>query len=148
MPVPASPTGAYLVALTPEASEAIRAQEMNIPYVPFRVGRESRQYRWKETGLVGERRSSDPPNNDLYLTERDDIMNVSREHFQIERDATGFFLLDRGSACGTLVEGRLAGHGADPRQPLADHDVIIVGASGSKFVFKLRLESHAGSKPT
>jgi hypothetical protein len=148
MPVPASPTGAYLVALTPEAAESIRAQEMNIPFVPFRVGRESRMFRWKEAGLVGERRRSEPPNNDLYLLERDDLMNVSREHFQIERDADGFHLRDRGSACGTLVEGRLAGRGGEPRVPLGDHDVIIVGGSASRFIFKLRLESPDGAKPT
>src|SRR5512145_2127860 len=140
MSIPASPTGAFLVALTPEAAESIRAQEINIPFVPFRVGRESRQYRWKEVGLVGERRRSDPPNNDLYLIERDDVMNVSREHFLIDRDSGGFHLLDRGSACGTLVEGRVAGRGGAPRIGLADHDVIIVGGSSSRQIFKFRLE--------
>ena len=121
MTIPASPTGAYLVALTPEAAESIRAQEMNIPFVPFRVGRESRQFRWKEAGLVGERRRSEPPNNDLYLLERDDLMNVSREHCQIDRDPGGFFLLDRG----ILVRGsyRARGTAETPRRPAAETGV-------------------------
>jgi pSer/pThr/pTyr-binding forkhead associated (FHA) protein len=31
---------------------------------------------------------------------------VSREHFEIDRDDTGYILVDRGSTSGTIVEGR------------------------------------------
>lgn len=142
MPDVPGATGAYLVALTPESAAAIQAREINIPHLPFRVGRESRRFRWTDLGLVGERRRSAPPNNDIYLLEETEPMNVSREHFQIERAERGFFLVDRGSTCGTLVEGVLVG-GVAPRQevPLEDHDVIIVGTSRSPYVFKFRLES-------
>ena len=142
--VPASRTGSYLVALTPESAEAIRAREINVPHLPFRVGRESRRARWTHVGLVAERerRRTEPANNDLYLVEESEPMNVSREHFLIDRDAEGFFLQDRGSACGTLVEGDLVGGGGQPgRAPLADHHVIIVGTSLSRYIFKFRLET-------
>ncbi len=135
-------TGAYLVALTPESAAAIQAREIIIPHLPFRVGRESRRFKWTELGLVGERRRTAPPNNDLYLVEESEPMNVSREHFQIERAERGFVLVDRGSTCGTLVEGELVGGDAPRREvPLSDHDVIIVGTSCSRYIFKFRLES-------
>jgi|SoiMethySBSTD1v2_1073268.scaffolds.fasta_scaffold2742704_1 predicted component of type VI protein secretion system len=141
MTVASSRTGSYLVALTPESTEAFMAREINVPFLPFRIGRESRRARMTEQGVVGERRKLSPPNNDLYLTDPEEPMNVSREHFLIDRDATGFFLVDRGSACGTLVEGERAGAGKPARLPLKDHDVIIVGTSLSRFIFKFRLET-------
>ena len=138
-----SPTGAYLVALTPESSEAIQAREINVPHLPFRIGRESRKVRKTETGFISERRTVALPNNDLYLVEETEPMNVSREHLLIDKEAGGFYLLDRGSTCGTLVEGVMVG-GKDrlaARIPLSDHDVIIVGTSASPYIFKFRLES-------
>lgn len=139
---PSSQTGCYLVALTPESAEAIRATEINVPHLPFRVGRESRRFKWTELGLVGERRKSGPTNNDLYLVEEGEPMNVSREHFLIDRDDTGYFLQDRGSMCGTIVEGQVVGGGGiSGRAPLADHDVIIVGTSLSRYIFKFRVEA-------
>lgn len=160
--VPASRTGSYLVALTPESAAAILAREINIPHLPFRVGRESRRVRWTQDGPVGERRrslnrspdrspdrsdawsadGSATANNDLYLVEDSEPMNVSREHFLIGRDADGFFLQDRGSTCGTLVEGELVGGDGQPgRVALADHHVIVVGTSLSRYIFKFRLET-------
>jgi pSer/pThr/pTyr-binding forkhead associated (FHA) protein len=137
-----SQTGCYLVALTPESSEAIRAKEINIPHLPFRVGRESRKPQWTDQGLVGERRTAAPPNNDLYLVEQSEPMNVSREHFLIDKEGGIFHLRDRGSACGTLVEGETIGGGGRPdRVALKDHDVIIIGTSLSRYIFKFRLET-------
>src|SRR5688572_4264177 len=141
MAEPRSATGAYLVALTPESMEAIQTREINIPFLPFRVGRESRRQLKTEEGVLAERRKISPPNNDLYITEVGDPLNVSREHFLIDRDPGGFFLMDRGSACGTLVEGSLVGAGRPPRVRLQDHDVLIVGTSFSRYIFKFRVES-------
>ena len=135
-----SPTGAYLVALTPESAEAIQAREINIPHLPFRIGRESRQVAWTGAGLIAERRTTAPPNNDLYLFEPSEPLNVSREHLLIGSEQDGFYVLDRGSTCGTLVEGEMLGCGASPRVTLKDHDVIIVGTSLSRFIFKFRID--------
>ncbi len=143
MPEAQSRTGAYLTALTPESADALRARAINLPYLPFRVGRESRKILRTERGLKGERRRAAAPNNDLYLVETGELMNVSREHLLIDRDAGGFFVLDRGSTCGTLVEGTLVGGGGGRplRAPLSDHDVVIVGTSSSPYVFKFRLDT-------
>ena len=136
-----SPTGAYLVALTPESAEAIQAREINIPHLPFRIGRESRKAAWTSAGLVGERRTAAPPNNDLYLIEDTEPLNVSREHLQIEAEAGVFYVQDRESTCGTIVEGEIIGDGAAVRRArLNDHDVIIVGTSHSRYIFKFRLD--------
>ncbi|HEX9710078.1 MAG TPA: FHA domain-containing protein [Candidatus Thermoplasmatota archaeon] len=68
------------------------------------------------------------------------MRHVSREHFQIEQQEGRPFVVDRGSACGTIVEGRtLGGARQGGRAELHAHDVIIVGPSASPFVFKLRL---------
>ena len=80
------------------------------------------------------------PTNDLYLVEHDEPLNVSRAHFQIERDDTGYVLVDRESTCGTIVEGEIVG--GDTRSgtiALHDGDVIIVGTSSSPYVFKFRI---------
>jgi pSer/pThr/pTyr-binding forkhead associated (FHA) protein len=130
---------AWLVALTEESRLALRGDQHVIERFPFKVGRESRlggSMPWRGT----ERRSRAAPQlNDVYLAEDGDVLNVSREHFLVEREGGRFFLVDRDSACGTLVEGRIVGgERKGGRAELHDHDVIIVGTSASPFVFKFR----------
>ncbi len=81
------------------------------------------------------------PNNDLYLQETGSVLNVSREHFQIEARNGEFFLVDRGSACETLVEGAPVGRDRSGGETLLQNgDVIIVGTSASRHVFKFLTE--------
>jgi len=129
-----------LVALTPEAHAALDARDLMITRFPYRVGRESRGTQGTPQGAVKERRGAESkPANDLYLRDRTEPLNVSREHFSIERDGTGYILLDRESTCGTIVEGQTVGGDArGGRIPLHDGDVIIVGTSLSRYVFKFR----------
>ena len=130
----------WLVALTEEARGVLHGEQRGLEAFPFRVGRESRG------GAGGwaapERRvGGAPPLNDLYIAERGEVLHVSREHFQIEAQEGRPFVVDRGSACGTIVEGRtLGGARQGGRVELHDHDVIIVGTSASPFIFKVRLE--------
>jgi len=137
-PTEARPQRVSLAALTPEARDALGAAEIEIHHFPFRVGRESRGARRAVTSLVMERRRpGSRPNNDLYLVESDEPLNVSREHFQIEHNGTHWILVDRQSTCGTIVEGKVVGgRHAGGAAPLRDRDVIIVGTSSSRFVFK------------
>jgi pSer/pThr/pTyr-binding forkhead associated (FHA) protein len=127
--------------MTPEAKEALGGPDVEIKSFPFRVGRESRKMTWSAQGIVTERRNPDQkPNNDLYLLEKSEPMNVSREHFLIDTEGEGFVLVDRESTCGTIVEGQTVGgqtHGG--RVPLHDGDVVIVGTSLSPFVFQFRV---------
>jgi pSer/pThr/pTyr-binding forkhead associated (FHA) protein len=129
------------VALTPEAKAALGAAEVEITKFPFRVGRESRGAPRVAPRTIAERRKSETrSSNQLYLPEHHEPFNVSREHFQIDHNGTRFILTDRQSACGTLVEGRLVGgQNKGGAVPLRDGDVIIVGTSASRHVFKFRV---------
>jgi pSer/pThr/pTyr-binding forkhead associated (FHA) protein len=125
-----------LKALTPEAKAALGGNYYGISQFPFRVGRESRTT--IAESFFGSRRNNDSaPNNDLYLVETGALLNVSRDHFLVDADGENYVLVDRGSACGTLVEGELVGEKrkGGSRQ-LNNNDVIIVGTSESKYVFK------------
>jgi len=130
-----------VAALTHEAKAALGAAEIEIIDFPWRVGRENRKMQWTDKGVRSERRVIDTkPNNEVYLYENSEPMNVSREHFQIEREGDGFVLVDRKSTCGTIVEGDIiGGQNKGGRVTLRDGDVIIVGASISPYVFKFRV---------
>jgi pSer/pThr/pTyr-binding forkhead associated (FHA) protein len=136
--MPAPPIRAVLVGLTPEACAALGGRELAITRLPFRVGRDSRVLRHAGASVVPERRRSrTPPNNELYLAEADGSAQVSREHFLIEHNGAHFVLVDRQSAQGTIVEGTVVGgRHVGGAAPLRGGDVIIVGRSGSPFVFK------------
>ena len=130
-----------LTALTPEAKAALGAADIVITTFPYRVGSESRSARRLAARTIAERRKADTrSSNQLYLPEQTEPFNVSREHFQIDHNGTSFILTDRQSACGTLVEGRVVGgQRTGGAVPLRDGDVIIVGTSTSRYVFKFRV---------
>jgi len=122
----------FLKALTPESVESLGMNQRKIS-LPFLVGRESRI---NEPNRLPGRRVGSRPSNDLYLAEAG-LCNVSREHFMIERRDGGFYLVDRGSMCGTIVEGVIVGGvrmGGEKK--IQNGDVIIVGTSASKHIFK------------
>jgi hypothetical protein len=128
-----------LEPLTTEARESILRDRLVLNRFPFRFGRECR------VGIVAdkyqslERRNSGiPPNNEIYMLDRGRLLQVSREHFQIEHSAdNGYELVDRGSTCGTIVDGRvIGGHDQGGRCPLKDGSVIKVGTAKSPYVFK------------
>ena len=129
-----------LIALTEDARQAIGGPELAVERFPFRVGRESRSIVGYLTAGV-DRRKSGSPNNDLYIAERDELHNVSREHFTIDRGTDDrYFLTDRRSVLGTIVEGStLGGNRVGGVTELFDHDVVIIGNPTSPFVFKFRV---------
>lgn len=134
-----SEKSAFLKALTPEAQSCLGVPRLQISKFPFRVGRESRVKR--VPGSFERRRQDSPLNNDLYLLESGPPLNVSREHFQIERRNGDYYLVDKGSACGTLIEGIVVGGDrVGGEQRLANGDVIIVGTSESRHIFKFVLD--------
>lgn len=138
---PAPQGRALLVALTPESRIALGAPEREITRLPYRVGRESRGLLRTPHGVIGERRNpGSQPSNDLYLAEHAEPLNVSREHFEIDRDDAGYILVDRASTCGTIVEGQtVGGETRGGTLSLHDGDVIIVGTSRSPYAFKFRV---------
>jgi pSer/pThr/pTyr-binding forkhead associated (FHA) protein len=135
-------TVVLLKALTPEARAALGGEFLELRRLPFRVGRESRRGARFQGQGTPRRRTDTLPNNDLYLIENEAELNVSREHFQIEARDGAYILVDRGSTCGTLVEGCLIGGQRQVVEtPLKNCDVIIVGSSKSQFVFKLVIKA-------
>jgi hypothetical protein len=127
---------AYLMPLTDKARMASFEKNIAIRQYPFRVGRESRMH--IEDGNHGKterRRTGAPPNNDVYLQDTGEKLQISREHFQIEPRADGGFdLLDRGSACGTCVGNRTISSGG--RCELKPGDAITIGIHSSPYVFR------------
>ena len=127
---------AFSEGLTPKAKAAIRGDLLEIRKFPFRVGRESR-VPGSPRRPDSRRRPDSVPNNDLYLLELGHVLNVSRDHFLIDYRDGSYLLVDRGSACGTLVEGvRVGEKRSGGTVPLNNNDVIIVGTSASDFIFK------------
>ncbi|MCB1878186.1 MAG: hypothetical protein KDH88_19600 [Chromatiales bacterium] len=137
----------FFEALTDEAAQAMGAERVEIEHFPFRVGRESRTQTVNGELVVMERRRSDhAPNNDLYLLDRGVRLNISREHFQIERRLFGRYrLVDRGSACGTGVGGDwIGGRDRGGTTHLDAEEEIVVGTPQSPYVFRMVIYEEQG----
>jgi pSer/pThr/pTyr-binding forkhead associated (FHA) protein len=129
-------TIAFLKPLTPEAEISLGTRLFQIPKFPFRVGRESRRSQTANYPSF-RRRAGTALSNDLFLIENEPPLNVSREHFQIELRNDRFFVVDRGSTCGTLVEGiAIGGNRHGGQHLLLSGDVLIVGTSESRHIYK------------
>lgn len=131
-----------LIPLNDESCAAIGKERVVVDSLPFRVGRESR-FRMVAGQMVSmeRRRPEGQPNNDLYVLDQEQFLNVSREHFVIERLADGSFsLLDRGSTCGTLVDGQAIGTAAGRMRAALHHgSVIRIGTPESPFQFRVEI---------
>jgi hypothetical protein len=135
---------AVLKAMTPEAEHAVPESWIESGFVgirdfPFRVGRESRgvMVDGKFHRLERPRAGRQEPNNDLYLVDAGPELEVSREHFQIERTGEGYRLVDRGSTCGTFVGTlRLGGDEARMSAPLNDGDIIGIGTESTPYRYR------------
>ena len=91
--------------------------------------------------LLERRKPNHAPIDDLFLFDEGNPLNISREHFQIEKLADDRYqLVNRSSACGTIVGNKVIG-GMDEggHLELQDDNVTIVGTSSSPFVFKFQL---------
>ena len=140
--VNAGTTVIRLIALTQHARDGLGMAEMTIDRFPFRVGRECRTVVSKVVMAVERRLGMAPPLNDLYLVEPVPQLDhaVSREHFLIDFTEGTFVLTDRGSTCGTAVNGKIIG--GDRRgghTELHDEDEIVIGNAASPFVFVFRV---------
>lgn len=134
---------AVLRAMTTEAREAIpQSQRIGelvvIRTFPFRIGRESRVRRvdGKIERIERPKRGDRKANNDLYLVDKGRLLNISREHLQIEKKVDGYVLVDRGSACGTRIDGASIGE-TDPGGTgvLKDGDTFAIGIAGTPYLY-------------
>ena len=132
---------AVLKAITPESKNAITNsclgnEIIGIWHFPFRLGRESR-VQYVEGEMVHSERvklNSGKPNNDIYLIDRGQYLQISRQHFQIEKTETGYLLRDRQSACGTVVNTQKIGsEDTGGTCELKDGDIIKIGSADSPY---------------
>lgn len=129
-----------LRSVTPSARLAI-GEEITLDRFPFRVGREGRKKNGSKSLRRRRERRMEAPvfkTNELYVKDMGKSVNVSREHFQIEAKEDGSYeLVDRGSACGTIVSDHVVGGNfTGGRCPLKFGDSIIVGTRQSSIVFE------------
>ena len=137
---------ATLVATTEEARRALGgAAEVRIAQGLLSVGRERRSPP-DDAGLpakVSEQRHGETPQlNDVYLLEHhySRSLHISGAHFVIECIDGLFFLIDRGSACGTVVAGRrIGGHRKGGRTELRNGDEVVVGTGRSRYIFRFHV---------
>jgi len=127
-----------LVSLTAQAQHALDGViRFVISDVPFRVGRENRRGLKRLTAPFQRRSRMRWQANDLDLRVGENRFGVSPEHFAIHLSQHGFYLIDRGSICGTLVNGALVGgNRKGGRAPLGAGDIITVGSESSPFLFQ------------
>jgi pSer/pThr/pTyr-binding forkhead associated (FHA) protein len=128
-----------LIARSEEARRAIDGDFLTIERLPFRVGGDSRSPEKRIPAEAERRKGAVGQINDLYLCEDPDaeFHHVSREHFLIDAEHGLFFVVDRRSACGTIVGGKIVGgNRAGGRIALHDQDIIVAGNSASPYVFK------------
>lgn len=137
----ASAEAALLVALTDQARLALgNKPELPISDFPYRIGRECRSpHLLARMAKELERRiGATVQVNDVYLVEPPSapFLQISREHCIIERLDGDYFLVDRGSACGTVVAGkRVGGYRKGDRTRLFDGDIVVLGTPESPYRF-------------
>ncbi|MEM7404419.1 MAG: FHA domain-containing protein [Pseudomonadota bacterium] len=130
-----------LLALTPEAEGALGGNPFaDLPRFPVRIGRESRARESLLTRLLHltERRTLNArPNNDLYLIDKGPVLHISREHFSILWEDGQFLIVDRGSACGTVVGSEYIGQEqSNDEAVLEPGHTLIVGSPDSPMAFR------------
>ena len=131
---------AVLMPLTTAAEKSIlntQTQNKVIPMFefPFKVGRESRMAQ-NDRGLFVKLRipsSISNPNNDIYLINNTENLEISKEHFQIEKKDDIYFIKDRKSTLGTKLNDKEIG---STSHTLEDKDIIKIGSSDSKYEFQ------------
>ena len=114
---------------TVEARKALGNCKRTVSKFPFLIGRDSKN---TDTDVFY--------NNDLFLQEREPY-RVSRNHLAIQNEKGGVWVIDRGSAFGTIVNGNEIGHrsGAIRAQLDKQENQVIIGPATSKFIFLVRV---------
>ena len=140
-----------LVAATREARASLGGRpEVRSQTFPFNLGRESRVATQASPGMKDLRLGVAPQVNDVYLLESKSahLLYISRTHFAIEHANDQFVLVDRGSACGTIVAGKhVGGDRTGGRAEVRNGDEIIVGTASSPFVFRFEVVTEHVTDP-
>ncbi|MFC1580002.1 cyclic nucleotide-binding domain-containing protein [Thermodesulfobacteriota bacterium] len=114
---------------TEEAKETLTNRQLLITKFPFLVGRESLN---ADTDVFY--------NNDLFIREEKPYV-VSRNHIAVTNEAGALWVVDRGSAFGTIVNGKEIGGQSGINRAALDkkENQIIIGPVTSKYIFLLEV---------
>jgi CRP/FNR family transcriptional regulator, cyclic AMP receptor protein len=114
---------------TVEARRALGNCKRTISKFPFLAGRDSKN---TDTDVFY--------NNDLFLQEKEPYL-VSRNHLAIHNERGGVWVIDRGSAYGTIVNGKEIGHQSGVIRCRLDkqENQVIIGPATSKFIFLVKV---------
>jgi hypothetical protein len=132
---PPPPPGGYqsvvLQALTEHARARLPEPVVTITKFPFRIGRKHEVQGKGATVFAA---------NDLAVAD-DKPYQISRNHCSIEREGDHFFVRDRGSTVGTLVNDTAIGLAEDTLtcDLRGGDNEILLGADDSPFKFKVTL---------
>ncbi len=115
---------------TLEAKDVLGNETLRIAKFPFLVGRMSAVS--PDTDVFY--------NNDLAIQEEKPYM-ISRNHLAIKNESGTIWVEDRGSAFGTIVNGKEIGGNSDEHRVLLDKEEnqLIIGTAQSRYIFLLRL---------
>lgn len=127
---PSRPERIVLASTTREAQEALGGQSLEVQTMPFRIGRQDEMGDSDVLSL-----------NDLYITDTRPY-KVSRNHCMLNRIDDELIVIDRGSALGTVVNGkRIGGDRARGRAALAaGENEVILGTGSSPYKFTVAWE--------
>jgi CRP/FNR family cyclic AMP-dependent transcriptional regulator len=119
---------------TVEAQRALGNCKRTISKFPFLIGRDSKN---TDTDVFY--------NNDLFLPEKEPYV-VSRNHLAVHNERGAVWVIDRGSAFGTIVNGKEIGPLSGTTRARLDRpqNQVIVGPATSKFIFLLKVNPHRG----
>ena len=114
---------------TAEAKRILDNQKLSITKFPFLIGRHSNN---RETDVFY--------HNDLFIEESEPYV-VSRNHMAIDNKGGRVWVVDRGSAYGTIVNGtEIGGQSGFFGIPLEkEKNQIIIGPVTSKFIYLLKV---------
>jgi len=134
-PVAPPPAGGYtsvvLTALTEHAKVRLPEAVVTIGKFPFRIGRKH------DTPGKG---ATVFASNDLPIGD-DKPYQISRNHCSIEREGDHFFVRDRGSSVGTVVNDKPIGLAEDTLtcDLQGGDNILLLGSDDSPFKFKVTL---------
>ena len=128
---------AVLLPLTQKAKQSLPTEEKLIPIrlLPFKIGRESRLGK-NERGIFIKLRminENSQPNNDIYLVDDGNQLEISKEHCEISIEDDSYILTDRNSSNGTILNGDTL---SSKTTKLKDGDIIQMGSSKSEYKFQ------------
>ena len=120
-----------LSGVTREATDALGGQSVEVRTMPFRIGRQDQMGDSDVLSL-----------NDLYLEDTKPY-SISRNHCMLSRIDEELVVIDRGSATGTLVNGkRIGGERSRGRASLsAGQNEVTLGAGKSPYKFSVAWET-------